>query len=427
VTPESVSYPRIPAYSERLDKLLALEFFGMKLGLDNIRALLERIGNPQDSYPSIHIAGTNGKGSVASTLAAIYQSDGRRVGLYLSPHLIDFRERIRVSGAMIDEENVVGFLDDVWPFVEEHNMTFFEVTTALAFKYFADQKVDIAIIETGLGGRLDATNVLKQPQATIVTSIAMDHMAQLGNTLESIAEEKSGIFKPGSPAVVHCQRELRSVFAKRARQCNVPLTFVDDFIQDDDYGRVQPSLAGKHQADNLKTVLTTLSVLGHPVSRSAVVDGVANTASLVNLHGRLESFRDAVFSARGVDLLLDVAHNPAAFERIADYFEQKDVRPIVVVGLMKDKDIAAIVEQIARFAASVITVSIPTERALGAGDLAKYFSDAGLKVQSTDSPASGVSFAVSISKQGDTVLLTGSHYIIGDFLKNFRKSSRVRD
>lgn len=410
-------------YAERLEQLFALEFFGMKLGLDNIRALLEELGDPQDAYATIHIAGTNGKGSVAATLAAIYQCAGNKCGLYTSPHLVDFRERIKINGVMIDEDYIATFVARVWPIVEERNMTFFEVTTALAFQYFADRRVDIAIIETGLGGRLDATNVLSKPLATVITSIGMDHMAQLGNTLESIASEKAGIFKPGVAAIVNCQPELQPIFRERAQSVMAPLTFVQDVDRSKQV--ILPSLQGPHQVDNLKTVLTTLSVLGSPVSQETIELAVGHTAEFVGLRARLERIQSVDLEDRGVQLILDAAHNPAALAMLSEYFVSQDLRPVVVLGLMKDKDILGALKEVSGFASQIVCVAADSSRALPAALLADEARKLGIQTNVAESVTTGVSFAVSSAGRGDTVLLTGSHYIIGEFLQNYQKTHRV--
>jgi dihydrofolate synthase/folylpolyglutamate synthase len=421
-------------YTDRLQRLFALEFFGMKLGLENIRALLHALGDPQEQYPTIHIAGTNGKGSVAATLAAIYQSEGRRTGLYTSPHLVDFRERIKIDGAMIDEGSITRFLERVWPIVEERNMTFFEVTTALAFEYFREQRVEIAIIETGLGGRLDATNVLTHPLATVITSIGMDHMQQLGDSLESIAREKAGIFKAGVPAIVNCQPELRHIFEEAAERVGAGLHFTRDAQLDREYAPIRPSLAGPHQMENLRTALVTLQALQERPGLEAVRTGVARTKELIGLHARLEEVPSPDLDEVGVHLILDAAHNPAALARVAENFLGIGSRPVVVLGLMKDKDIESCLEEVARFAHSIVAVAAATDRALPADKLAEAAIAHGLTVEVAASPAAGVARAVRLCEEGpssagapDTVLLTGSHYIIGEFLQNFQKTERVTD
>ncbi len=412
-------------YSERLQALFQLEFFGMKLGLENIRALLEYLERPERKFPSIHIAGTNGKGSVAATLAAIYQADGKRTGLYTSPHLVDFRERIRIDGTMISEKDVAEFLERIWTKVEELRATFFEVTTAMAFDHFARHHVDIAIIETGLGGRLDATNVLERPLATVITSIGFDHMAQLGPTLESIASEKGGIFKSGVPAVVNCEEPLRKVFVSAAERVSAPLYFVQEWKVLNEWEDIQPSLNGEHQRENLKTVLATLSILQDPPSLNAIRTGVSKVASLVGLHARLEELSNEELREQKVKLLIDVAHNEPAFERLKEYFLKLEHRPIVVVGLMKDKDIAPILGCISQFASQFIAVQAQTSRALLSTELHKRAEEMGLRSLDGGNAAEGFAKAQQLAKPGDTILITGSHYVIGEFLQNFQQMGSV--
>jgi dihydrofolate synthase/folylpolyglutamate synthase len=412
-------------YQQRLDALFQLEFFGMKLGLDNIHALLDFLGNPQRNFPSIHIAGTNGKGSVASMLAAVHQTAGKKTGLYTSPHLIDFRERTRIDGEMISQEEVAEFLERVWPKVEVLRATFFEVTTAMAFDHFARHNVDIAIIETGLGGRLDATNVLEQPLATVVTSIGYDHMAQLGNTLEGIASEKAGIFKRGVPAVVNCTREVEHVFHRKADEVGVPLLFVRGFEPPRALKSICSGFSGKHQEDNLRTVLATLHVLPEQLAPEIIERGIRHAASFTGLRGRLEEIHSKELSERGVRLFLDVGHNAEALEAVSRFFSESDIRPIAVFGIMKDKDVAAALQTLSGFAKSFVAVAASTERALASADLAAAAS--GLPITAIDGGEvkSGFLLALEQAERGDAILVSGSHYVVGEFIQNFRAGSEV--
>lgn len=421
-------------YRRKLHDLFQLEFFGMKLGLENIRVILRSLGDPHRTFPSIHIAGTNGKGSVASMLAAIHTASGRKTGLYTSPHLVDFRERIRIDGVMIGERFVLEFLERVWPLVTELNATFFEVTTALAFQYFASEQVDIAIVETGLGGRLDATNVLEHPLASVVTSIGFDHMAQLGPTLESIASEKAGIIKPGSPAIVNCDRSLEWIFLKKASEVGTTVCFVRDFAAETewtDWAQWSLALAGKHQQENLRTVLATLDVpmSGHALpkrpSEDAIREGLARTLELSGLRGRLEEIVVPELERRGVRVMLDAAHNAPAFERLAEYFISAGVEPIVILGLMQDKAIEDVVAWVRRFARKAIAVAPVSKRALASSELAVRASAAGLDALDGQDVMAGFALASESAGRGDTVLITGSHYVIGDFLKNFQPREPV--
>lgn len=397
----------------------------MKLGLENIRALLELLGHPERQFPSIHIAGTNGKGSVSAMLAAVHQAAGKRTGLYTSPHLVDFRERIRVDGEMISESGVSRFLDNIWPKVEELRATFFEVTTAMAFDHFARRNVDIAIIETGLGGRLDATNVLEKPLATVVTSIGYDHTAQLGPTLESIASEKAGIFKSGVPAVVNCDPKLDPVFEKAAGEIGCEILFVRGWKVPVPVAGINPSLAGSHQKENVKTVLAAISVLPQTVSLENIRDGLANVVGMTGMRARLEEIRSAGLSERGLRMFLDVAHNPLAFQKIEEYFTAAKIRPIVVAGVMRDKEYVEILKTVKRFASRFIAVTAKTSRALPSLELDASAKAAGLDSIDGGSVLKGIALAMSQALMGETILLTGSHYVAGEFLENFQRTGSV--
>jgi dihydrofolate synthase/folylpolyglutamate synthase len=404
-------------YLDALQKLLALEFFGMKLGLANMHALLDHLGHPEAKFATIHVAGTNGKGSVSATLAAIFQSSGKKAGLYTSPHLVDYRERIRINGVMIPESFVEYFVRANWNIITELKATFFEVTTALAFEYFASERVDIAIIETGLGGRLDATNVLTHPLATVVTSIGWDHMTQLGNTLEAIAFEKAGIFKPNVPAIVWEENSLRSIFEEQAKKVGAQLFFVPpermDSLRD-----LEPSLIGAHQRQNLGTVLEVLNHLPDRPSDAAIRNGVTNVRELTGLRSRLEQYSHPLLTDRGLQLFLDVGHNLDALVAVREYFLAAGVRPIVVAGFMRDKDVMSVLNEIKKFADEFIAVEAPTSRALPSGELAALGTEAGLATQDGGEVMNGVRRAIASAKPNTTILLTGSHYVVGEFLAN---------
>ena len=409
-------------YTDQLHALYKLEFFGMKLGLENITRLLEYLGRPDREFPSIHVAGTNGKGSVSAMLAAVHRSAGKKTGLYTSPHLVDFRERIRIDGQMISEAEVLKFLERVWPKVEEIQSTFFEVTTAMAFDHFARHKVDIAIIETGLGGRLDATNALERPLATVITSIGYDHMAQLGPTLESIAGEKAGIFKHGVPAVVNCKRSLEPVFRERAKKVGAPISFV----RERKAGTAWPvPFAGEHQKKNVATVQATLAVLPYRIPASVARRGVRNTAELTGLRGRLERIDHPELTRRKIKLIVDVGHNPQAIEAIGKQFAARQRKPIVVAGLMKDKDIPEVLRSIGKFASTLVAVRARSERALPSETLHEAAQTAGLASVDGGSVMEGLEHAFTHARRGDTILLIGSHYVVGEFLENFQRTGEV--
>jgi dihydrofolate synthase/folylpolyglutamate synthase len=410
-------------YITRLNDLFKLEFFGMKLGLDNIRALLEALDGPHRKFQSIHIAGTNGKGSTAAMLAAVHQVCGRKTGLYTSPHLVDFRERIRIDGELISEREVAEFLGRIWPKVEELNATFFEVTTAMAFDHFARHLVDVAIIETGLGGRLDATNVLEQPLATVITSIGYDHMQQLGPTLESIASEKAGIFKQGIPAVVNCAPELKPLFKERAESLNAPFTFVRNFRLPVMLRDLAPSLRGEHQRQNLRTVLATLEAINFNAPIETIRKGIRETSILTGIRGRLEPLRLPEYP--GVQIILDVGHNDDALQRVRDCFLKESVRPVAVFGIMRDKDIQRALGILKEFVSRLIAVAADTHRALPSDELHVATQAMGISSSDGGTVEQGVKIALNSAIPGDIILISGSHYVCGEFLKNFEPAQGV--
>lgn len=387
----------------------------MKLGLENISELLASLGNPQEKYPTIHVAGTNGKGSVSSMLAAALQANGYKTGLYISPHLVNFTERIKINGEEIPSRYVAEFLEANWSKVEELKATFFEVTTALMFSYFADMKVDVAVIETGLGGRLDGTNVLRQPLATVITSIGLEHTHILGDTLELIAGEKAGILKQGSPAIVNVEEQLRHVFTKKAYEVWTSVTFVDNQSQlPEELSDI--SLKGRHQEENIRTVLATLGLISLPLDTKKAYHGILNTTSLTKLRARLEEYDYQPAAENGVKLILDVGHNAPAFEYLRDYFVSIGVRPIVVAGFAKDKDVDDILLLIKDFSSSFVAVGADMHRALPADELHHVAIANSIDSVLGGNVRDGVSLAIRNASRGDVILLCGSHYVVGEFL-----------
>ena len=291
-----------------------------KPGLEHIEAFCALLGEPQKSFRTIHVAGTNGKGSVANMLASVLSASGFKTGLYTSPHILDFRERMRMAGpdsvsSLIPEEYVYDFLTKWSDTFDRLELSFFEITTGLAFKWFADKEVDVAVIEVGLGGRLDSTNVIT-PDLSVVTSIALDHCALLGDTLEAIAGEKAGIFKKGVPALVgEYVPRTRPVFEAKAAEVGCPLTFAED-VEPTLWGRRDEilrnmDLRGKYQWKNLRTALAAIDILRNMPGYSgladsqAVVTAIVRTASRMGFHGRWERLSLQPF------IIADIGHNPA--------------------------------------------------------------------------------------------------------------------
>ncbi len=359
-----------------------------KPGLEGMEAFCEALGHPERSFRSIHVAGTNGKGSVASLLTSALSAVGLRTGLYTSPHLVDFRERARIVSpeterpfCLIPKRYVFDFLVQWEPYFIEHGLSFFEITTGLAFKWFADEKVDVAVIEVGLGGRLDSTNVIT-PELSIVTTIGLDHCAQLGDTLAAIAGEKAGIFKPGVPALVgESHPETAPVFDDKAwMMC--PLTYAD---------KVQPSLWHRRQdilkrmdlqADaqekNLRTVLAAIDILKEIPGFKALSDlesvreGLVDAARRTGFHGRWERLSEVPF------VIADIGHNPQAlaynFGQLRRYVDEGRCSSLIIVyGVMADKDLDGILPLMPVDATYIFTAP-QTSRALPADDILKRFT-----------------------------------------------------
>ena len=316
-----------------------------KPGLQTTFALDDHFGHPHQKYKTIHIAGTNGKGSSSHTLAAILQSQGYKVGLYTSPHLVDFRERIRVNGECVPEQYVIDFVEENRAFFEPLHPSFFELTTAMALKYFAEQEVDYAVIEVGLGGRLDCTNIIT-PILSIITNISFDHTQFLGNILAEIAGEKAGIIKPGVPVVIgEYLPETRPVFENKAKAENAPILFAQDFDADhresSEICDVDMELKGSYQERNKKTILTALHILRQKlaISDEAIREGFAHVCELTGLRGRWEKLNDAPLT------ICDTGHNLAGWNYLAPQINSvKAETKHIVFGMVDDKDVVHVLQ-----------------------------------------------------------------------------------
>ena len=364
-----------------------------KPGLDGMLAFEEALGHPTRAFRSIHVAGTNGKGSVANMLASALSSCGIRTGLYTSPHIMDFRERMLIAGpekgkgvpfsSLIPKEYVFNFLTEWKPYFLEHCLSFFEITTGLAFKWFQDSGVEVAVIEVGLGGRLDSTNVLEKPSLTIVTTIGLDHCTLLGHTLPEVAAEKAGIFKAGVPALVGESQEATAQVFKEKAWMNCPLTFAD---------HVKPSLWYRHaeilkkmdlrapvQEKNLRTVLAAVDILKELPPFQAlnqteqVLEGIENTARNMHFHGRWERLSEQPY------VLADIGHNAQALQHNFQELEAlvqsgRFSSLIIVYGVMADKDLDAILPLMPQNATYIFTTP-DTPRALPAGEILRRFTE----------------------------------------------------
>ena len=381
-----------------------------KPGLDRMLSFDRFLGYPSRQFKSIHIAGTNGKGSVANLVASALQSCGLSVGLFTSPHILDFRERIRVNGK-IPMEYVFKQLTSWMPWIVEKDLSFFEITTGLAFKYFADSGVDYAVIETGLGGRLDSTNILEQPELSIVTSIGFDHMALLGDTLPKIAAEKAGIFKEGVPALIgEALPDTRPVFESKANGF-CPLYFAEEmdppFWDRREEILSQMDLAAEVQRQNLRTVLSALDILG--IHDKRVLDGIIHAARNMEFHGRWERLQKEPL------VIADIGHNAHALRHNFAQLEAQNRPLIIVYGIMADKDLDAIIPLMPRIATYIFT-SPATPRALPAQEIANHF---GAPATVIDNVQDAVRKALELATPDTIIYIGGSTFVVSEALPLF--------
>lgn len=385
-----------------------------KEGLENTWALDEHFGHPHRSFRSIHIAGTNGKGSCSHTLAAILQEAGYKVGLYTSPHLIDFRERIRVNGQPVPEAYVIRFVEEERAFFEPLHPSFFELTTAMAFRYFAEEKVDVAVVEVGLGGRLDCTNIIR-PDLCIITNISLDHVQFLGDTLEKIAGEKAGIIKPGIPVVIgETAPETRPVFQKKAEEVGAPIHFAEEEVKE-----VHPDweyeLKGLYQEKNRRTLWAALPLLqegGYQISESDIQAGFAHVVELTGLMGRWQKLQEHP------TVVCDTGHNVGGIQYIAEQLRRQVFRRLhIVIGMVNDKDVRGVLALLPREATYYFTQA-SVKRALPAGQLARLAAEARLQGTCYPDVPSAVRAAQKESLPEDFIFVGGSSFIVADLLAN---------
>lgn len=385
-----------------------------KEGLENTRLLDKHLGHPHRSFRSIHVAGTNGKGSCSHTLAAILQEAGYRVGLYTSPHLIDFRERIRINGVPVPEDYVVRFVEKERTFFEPLHPSFFELTTAMAFRYFADEKVDVAVIEVGLGGRLDCTNIIR-PDLCIITNISFDHTQYLGDTLAKIAGEKAGIIKNGIPVVIgETTPETKPVFIAKAKEVNAPIFFAEE-NKCEDYAGVESELKGLYQIKNTRTLLTALPLLkkeGYHIDTSSVHSGFAHVCELTGLMGRWQKLQDAP------TLICDTGHNVGGITYIVEQLEQQSYRRLqIIIGMVNDKDVSGVLALLPKDAVYYFTKA-SVKRALPEEELQRLAAAAGLLGNCYPDVPSAVRAAQEKSLPEDFIFVGGSSFIVADLLAN---------
>lgn len=385
-----------------------------KEGLENTLALDEHFGHPHRKFRTIHVAGTNGKGSCSHTIAAILQEAGYSVGLYTSPHLVDFRERIRVNGQPIPEEYVIRFVEEERCFFEPLHPSFFELTTAMAFRYFADVEIDVAVIEVGLGGRLDCTNII-HPDLCIITNISLDHTQFLGNTLPQIAREKAGIIKSDIPVVIgETTPETKAVFQKRAGEVNAPIYFAEENGRED-YPGIEYELKGLYQKKNSRTILTALPLLkeaGYRLDEQSVRRGFAHVTELTGLMGRWQKLQNHP------TLICDTGHNVGGITYIVEQLKQQAFHNLhIIIGMVNDKDIQGVLALLPEDAIYYFTQA-SVKRALPANDLQKLAESAGLKGNCYPDVPSAVRAAQEKSLPEDFIFVGGSSFIVADLLAN---------
>ena len=402
-----------------------------KKDLGNTFALLEYLGNPQQKFQSIHVGGTNGKGSTSHMLSAILQAKGFKTGLYVSPHYRDFRERIKINGQYISRQYVIDFVEKMKPIIAEVQPSFFELTVAMAFDYFAQRKVDVAVIEVGLGGRLDSTNVIN-PVLSVITNISFDHMQFLGNTLPEIAAEKAGIIKPGVPVVIgETHPESAPVFVATAKEKNAPITFADQDIQvkllAENFSHsyfevlkdgivVYPDLAanlhGNYQILNVQTVLQAVSKLpkAWEIDDQAITTGLKDLVTLTRFMGRWQVL------AQNPTIIADSAHNEAgiqlAMQQLAKIPRQK---LHLVIGVVRDKDLAKVLPQLP--ADGIYYFAKPDiPRGLEGEVLQKAAAEHGRKGRAYSSVKNALNAARRHAQKDDLIYVGGSIFVLAEIL-----------
>lgn len=431
-----------------IDRIHEFNKFGMVLGLSRMEELLRRLGDPQDTLNVIHVAGTNGKGSVSKYLEEGLAACGYKMGLYTSPYIEKFNERIRFDGADISDEDLEYYGQKVVDAAEamvadgKDSPTEFEVVTAIAFLYFAGKKADITILEVGLGGIGDSTNVVKHPLASVITSISYDHMAQLGNTLAEIAVNKAGIIKTGCPVISNVpERDAAKIIARKAYAMGSRLFDVSGIraavseqtpfsqvvsmeLYEKSYSDVEISMVGKHQAENLKTALATLEILRKSgavkLDREALYEGLKRARQ----PGRFEVIGggpEAGDESKPL-VIIDGAHNEAGAqalqETMAQYFAGKKI--LLVAGILADKQIDSIVKFLTKITDHIIVTEPDNPRKLAASELAKHMADAGVTAEVASDAEAAMHRAKELADGYDVILFAGSLYLIGDVRRLWR-------
>ena len=402
-----------------------------KPGLETTLRLMAHVGNPHEELRSIHVAGTNGKGSTCHLIAAVLQSTGLRVGLYTSPHLVSLTERIRINGIPISEEEVAAWVTENRAFLDEQQPSFFETMTAMAFAWFVREKVDIAVVETGLGGRLDSTNVLT-PLLSVITNIGFDHTEFLGNTLPKIAREKAGIMKPGVPCVIgETHPQTMNVFLDHARECdiigeglettNCRLWFADQcgYLRSRRLREApECELKGEYQEHNIQTAYVALQVLRNysnyklQITNKAIASGFAHVCSLTGLRGRWEILHHKPL------VICDTGHNSHGIQYVARQLKELPHTQVwVVFGMVNDKDTDVVMRLLPREERYHYVFTTPrTNRARSAEEMLAMWRKEGMAI---DDPKEAMDYALSHASEDNAVFIGGSNYLVGDAISYF--------
>lgn len=419
------------SYAEAVRYLESLHRFGIHLGLERMEAILEKLGNPQDSLKVIHVGGTNGKGSVVAILSSVLKEAGYTVGIYTSPHLVDYTERFQINFEAISQEDFAAQVEKVRPVVEEVRKgslgepTEFEILTAMAFNYFKEKNVNYLVLEVGLGGRLDATNVVKAPLATIITNVELEHTAQLGETIEKIAAEKAGIIKPGVPVITAASGPALEVIQQVAKEKNALIfpfsaerfklknSNLEGVVMiDKTYRELHLSLLGSHQFQNGAIVVKTCEVLMNK-GVTLFKDYYKRGFKKAFWPGRFEIVRQEPI------VILDGAHNPAAAKALAAATKHLlKERPVtLVLGVLEDKDYSSMLQELVPVATRIIATAPEIPRALKPEALAQAISALGKEAIIKETIAEAVEEALRITPAQETVLITGSLYTVGNARK----------
>lgn len=419
-------YKQLPMYSR-------VGASALRLGLGNITALCEALGNPQNKLKCIHIAGSNGKGSVSHMLSGTLQEAGYKVGLYTSPHLVDLRERFRIDGALVDKHFVIDFLNQHFDIIEVIKPSYFEINVAMAFDFFEKLAVDYVVVETGLGGRLDSTNII-DPILSVITNISLEHTAILGDTLDKIAYEKAGIIKPNRPVVIgESHADTRPVFFTKAVQCNSSITFADDqydivrteinlFHQSfnlidlahKNVWQIETDLLGDYQSKNIITAFAAVNQLiqvGIINNEQPFIEALKNIKNLTGLRGRWEVIQ------RDPTIIIDVAHNPAGMEFFRSQAQHLNAsgKVYVILGCANDKDVNTVLEKLPSNIELILTQA-SVLRAMDIQVLSQYATEKGWSFNSFENVSSAIDYAQKLLQEEDILIITGSFFIVADAL-----------